>query len=227
MAGNRVEEITDLIKIQNVIISVSDKKKLEYLVNGLFEINSELKIFSTGGTFKKISSFLNQSRRENLISISGYTGQPEMQGGLVKTLDFKLYLGLLSEPGNIAHQKDLERVGGVTFDMVVVNLYPFEKTVAERGDNAEDARNNIDIGGPSMLRASAKNFLRVVPLCDPSDYKVILEELKSNKGKISFKTRFLMARKAFNHTAEYDRVISSYFRDIDFSMIQKVYRITG
>ena len=174
---NRVTEIDNLVEIEHALVSVSDKALLETLVPGLRAVNPKLRIYSTGGTYERIAELLGGASRDRLVSVSDYTGQPEMQGGLVKTLDFKIYLGLLSETYNEAHRADIARVGGVTFDLVVVNLYPFEKTVAAPGVTAEAARGNIDIGGPCMLRAAAKNFLRVAAVCDPRDYAGLLEEL--------------------------------------------------
>lgn len=210
MALNIVEKIDNNIKIKNVLISLSNKKGLEELVKSLLQINREVRFYSTGGTYKAIEDLIGT---DNLVAVSDYTGQPEMQGGLVKTLDFKIYMGLLSETYNTAHQEDLERIHGVSFDLVVVNLYPFHETVSAPGCTVESGRTNIDIGGPCMLRASAKNFLRVLSLCNPEDYGFVLDELKNNDGCITLATRFAMAEKTFKHTAEYDKSINEFFRD--------------
>jgi phosphoribosylaminoimidazolecarboxamide formyltransferase/IMP cyclohydrolase len=138
-----------------------------------------------------------------------------MQGGLVKTLDFKIYLGLLGEHYNEAHQADLKRTGAVEIDMVVCNLYPFEKVSSEPGVSPEKCRSNIDIGGPCMCRASAKNYIRVSSVTDPADYEAILSELRDNDGTISFATRFRLMKKAFRHTATYDKAIADHFATID------------
>ncbi|MBI9099821.1 MAG: hypothetical protein JEY91_15180 [Spirochaetaceae bacterium] len=209
MALNIVSRVDQQIKIEKVLISLSNKEGLETFVKSLLAINSKMTFYSTGGTYSSIKELIGT---DNLIQVSDYTGQPEMQGGLVKTLDFKIYMGLLSETYNEAHQKDLERIGAINFDLVAVNLYPFRETVKSPDCTVEMGRTNIDIGGPSMLRASAKNFLRVLSVCDPSDYEKIIEELKNNKGKISLETRFAMAEKTFSHTAEYDKNISDFFR---------------
>ena len=170
MSINTVSTIVGEVPIRHVIVSVWDKAGLEELVSGLVQANQDVCIYSTGGTFSRIKEILGGNWNRNLVSVSEYTGQPEMQGGLVKTLDFKIYLGILSESYNTDHQRDIERVGGVAFDMVVCNLYPFSKTVAQADATVESARGNIDIGGPCMLRASAKNFLRVTAVSDPTDY---------------------------------------------------------
>ena len=147
-----------------------------------------------------------------------------MQGGLVKTLDFKIYLGLLSETYNAAHADDLKRTKGVAIDMVVVNLYPFVQTVSKPGATAEMARANIDIGGPCMVRASAKNFLRVASVTDPADYEGVIRELEAGRGILSLKTRFALAQKAFAHTAAYDTAIAAYLKGKSFDEVKACYR---
>ncbi len=227
MALNIVADIDDKVSINNVLISVSDKTGLEDLVRGLIDINPVVKIYSTGGTYSKIADLLGDEAVNNLVSVSDYTGQPEMQGGLVKTLDFKIYLGLLSETYNEAHKADLARTGAVAFDMVVVNLYPFSETVKKEGITAENARTNIDIGGPCMLRASAKNYLRVASVCNPADYENIISEMKSNDGKLSLEFRLELAKKTFSHTAEYDNQISSFLLSKTYDSIESVYSFKG
>ena len=122
-----------------------------------------------------------------------------------------LHLGILTETYNDAHQGDLARTSAVALDMVVCNLYPFEKTIARDGVTVEEARANIDIGGPCMVRASAKNYLRVASVVDPADYDRIVGELAGNDGRISLALRFDLARKAFAHTAAFDTAIAGFF----------------
>jgi phosphoribosylaminoimidazolecarboxamide formyltransferase/IMP cyclohydrolase len=181
-------------------------------------------IYSTGGTYAALEEILGDKAATNLTAVSEYTGQPEMQGGLVKTLDFKIYLGLLSETYNAAHQEDLARVGGVAFDMVIVNLYPFQSTVSQDGVTPEMARTNIDIGGPCMLRASAKNYLRVASVTDPSDYPSLMEEIKGS-GTLSLETRFKLMKKTFAHTAAYDGAIASYFAEQASTSVEACYTV--
>lgn len=226
MALNIVEQIDDAVKIKHVLASVADKRGLDRLVPGLVEVNPTIKIYSTGGTYAAIEKILGPDcAAHNLVSVAAYTGQPEMQGGLVKTLDFKIYLGLLSETYNPAHAHDLERTGGVAIDMVVANLYPFQATIAKLDVTPEMARTNIDIGGPCMVRASAKNFLRVVSMTDPEDYEGILAELQDGDGCIGLVRRFELARKAFGHTAAYDAAIAGFFGGLDANVIGDGYRI--
>ena len=209
MSLNRVTRIDDNVPIRNVLLSVSDKTGLAELVHGLRRVNPAVRFYSTGGTHAQIAVVLGEDSG-CLYQVSDYTGQPEMQGGLVKTLDFKIYMGLLSETYNDAHRGDIKRTGCVEFDLVVVNLYPFAQTVAQTGVTLEDARTNIDIGGPTMLRASAKNFLRVASVCHPADYAAVLAELETNHGALTLATRFALAKKTFAHTAAYDAAISTY-----------------
>lgn len=212
MSINVVDRIDDLIRVKHILVSVSDKNGLDKLIPDMLSINPEIKIFSTGGTYSRIKEILGSDAESCLTQVSDYTGQPETQGGLVKTLDFKIYLGLLTETYNEYHQNDLNRTDAVPIDMVVVNLYPFKEkeTIAKQDITVEHARGNIDIGGPCMIRAAAKNFLRVAPVVDPSDYKTIVLEMKSNNGQLSLKLRFELAQKAFEHTAAYDRTIADY-----------------
>ena len=225
MSINDVSRIEGDVTMRNVMISVADKSGLDELVGGLVDVNKDVKIYSTGGTYARIGEILGDRADVNLLSVSSYTGQPEMQGGLVKTLDFKIYLGLLSESFNEEHSADLRRVDAVTFDMVVGNLYPFGATIAREGATVENARGNIDIGGPCMLRAAAKNFLRVAAVCDPADYPLLVEELKGNAGALSLATRFRYAKKAFRHTADYDTAIADYLQTKDMSSVSDIYEI--
>ena len=212
MTINVVEKIDEWVPVRHVLISVSDKTGLDRLVPELTRINPDIRIFSTGGTFGRISEILGADADRYLTQVSEYTGQPETQGGLVKTLDFKIYLGLLTETYNPDHQSDLERTSAVALDMVVVNLYPFKETISRPDVTVEQARGNIDIGGPCMIRASAKNFIRVASVVDPGDYGAIVDELSAHQGKMSLDLRFRLAQKAFTHTAVYDTTISEFLR---------------
>ena len=210
MSINVVTRIDANVPLRHVLVSVSDKTGLDVFIPRLLEINPAMRIFSTGGTFERIRQILGSRSGGVLAQVSDYTGQPETQGGLVKTLDFKIYLGLLAETYNPAHQADLVRTGAVAIDMVVVNLYPFERTVAAAGTTSEQARGNIDIGGPCMIRAAAKNFIRVASVVDPTDYPMIVDALKANAGASSLELRLGLAKKAFAHTARYDQAIAAY-----------------
>jgi len=223
MSINVVNQIDDAVKVRHILVSVSDKSGLETFIPELLNLNPDLRIFSTGGTYGKIREVLGDKAEKCLTRVSEYTGQPETQGGLVKTLDFKIYLGLLTETHNEAHQGDLERTGAAPIDMVVVNLYPFQETVARPDVTPEAARGNIDIGGPCMIRASAKNFIRVASVVDPADYPMILSEMKTQAGETSLELRFRLARKAFEHTAVYDRAIADFLSRQTIADIRECY----
>jgi len=225
MALNAVRTIDDRVRVKTALVSVWDKTGLDLLARGLLAAIPDIRILSTGGTHGALEKILGSVTRGTLEQISDYTGQPEMQGGLVKTLDFKVYLGLLSETYNTAHTADLERAGAAPIDLVVVNLYPFSLVVSGPDVTPEAARANIDIGGPCMLRAAAKNFHRVAPLADPSDYQGILSELTDSGGRLSLATRWRLAQKAFALTAAYDTAICSYLAGLEFARVRGAYDV--
>ncbi|MCB9477175.1 MAG: hypothetical protein H6684_05375 [Deltaproteobacteria bacterium] len=223
MAGNVVEKVDNRVKINTVLISVSDKSGLDVLVPGLVAANPDVRILSTGGTYYAIGEILGEASDKHLTQVSDYTGQPETQGGLVKTLDFKIYLGILTETYNDAHQADLKRTDAVAIDMVVVNLYPFREATQKDDATVETCRANIDIGGPCMVRAAAKNYLRVAAVVDPIDYPRVVEILKENDARLTLASRFDLARKAFDHTAEYDAAIADYLSEIQTREMRDCY----
>jgi phosphoribosylaminoimidazolecarboxamide formyltransferase / IMP cyclohydrolase len=193
--------------IERALISVSDKKGIVEFCRALAELKIEL--VSTGGT----ASLL----RDNKIAVKDVaelTGFPEMMDGRVKTLHPKVHGGILALRDNPAHVAKMKEHGILPIDLVVVNLYPFEATVA-RGAPFEEVVENIDIGGPSMVRAAAKNHQYVGVVVDPADYDSILSELRENDRSLSATTRFRLFRKAFQHTARYDGAISNYFSSLD------------
>lgn len=225
MSLNIVKDIDGRIAVKHVLMSVSDKTGLDEFVPALVKACPGVKIYSTGGTYKKVQEILGDAAKDTLVAVSDYTGQPEMQGGLVKTLDFKIYLGLLSEKYNDAHQQDLARLNAQPIDMVVVNLYPFKQTVAKEGVTPEMARTNIDIGGPCMVRASAKNYLRVASVTDPLDYANLAQELAAKGGTLGLDTRFKLMKKAFVHTASYDTAIAEFFSKQPYETVNATYTL--
>ena len=223
MSFNLVQKIDDRVPVRNVLVSLFDKSGLDVLIQGLVETCPGVRFYSTGGTYKSIADILGAAAGDRLVSVSDYTGQPEMQGGLVKTLDFKIYLGLLSEKYNDAHQADLSRTQAVAFDMVVANLYPFKQVVSQDGVSPEMARTNIDIGGPCMIRASAKNYIRVASVTDAADYSDLIQEARTNGGTLSLATRFRLMKKAFAHTASYDTAIAAHFAAVSPTAVATTY----
>lgn len=186
------------------LISVSDKEGVLSFAKTLDEMNVE--IISTGGTAK-----LLQEEGIKVIPISDVTGFPECLDGRVKTLHPKIHGGILAMRNQPDHIKQLEELEITPIDVVVVNLYPFKKTIDKENVTLEEAIENIDIGGPTMLRSSAKNYRDVVVITDPEDYNKIIQELKEN-GEVSLETRYNLALKVFEHTAQYDSMIANYLR---------------
>lgn len=194
-------------RIERALVSVSDKKGIVEFCRALSDLNIEL--VSTGGTASSL--------RENKIpvrDVSELTGFPEMMDGRVKTLHPKIHGGILALRDNPEHFAKMKEHGIAPIDLVVVNLYPFEATVA-RGAPFEEVVENIDIGGPSMVRAAAKNHQQVGVVVDPEDYDSVLRELRDNNCSLSPATRFKLFCKAFQHTAHYDGAISNYFSSLD------------
>lgn len=193
---------SDLVAVKRALISVSDKAGIVEFAQALHAQGVE--ILSTGGTFKLLTE-----NKIPAIEVSDYTGFPEMMDGRVKTLHPKIHGGILARRGvddSIMREHHINNI-----DMVVVNLYPFEKTVANKDCSLADAVENIDIGGPTMVRAAAKNHAHVNIVVNAADYANILAELKANNGATTLKTRFDLAIKAYEHTAAYDGAIANYF----------------
>ena len=194
----------------NALISVSDKTGVLALAQGLHALGIQL--LSTGGTAKLLAD-----AGLPVTEVADHTGFPEMLDGRVKTLHPKIHGGLLARRDLPAHVAALDAHGIATIDLLVVNLYPFEATVAKAGCTLEDAIENIDIGGPAMVRSAAKNWKDVAVLTDASQYEAVLAELKASQGnKLSDKTRFALSVAAFNRIADYDGAISDFLSAVDF-----------
>ena len=190
-------------KIKRALISLSNKKNLKKLLSSLAKYKIE--IISSGGTFKEIKKL-----KFNSTKISKYTGVSEILDGRVKTLHPKIHAGILSKRKNKSHKIDLIKNNFFEIDLVVVNFYPFEKTLA-KSNNHSKIIENIDIGGPTMVRAAAKNFNDVVVITDPNKYEILINELNKNNGGTSLNFRQKMSCEAFSETAYYDSLISNYF----------------
>jgi phosphoribosylaminoimidazolecarboxamide formyltransferase/IMP cyclohydrolase len=191
------------VHIKTALVSVHDKTGIVELAKGLREL--EIELLSTGGTAQ-----LMRDNSIGVLEISDYTGFPEILDGRVKSLHPKIHAGVLYKRGNPGHLETIEKLGIRPIDMVVVNLYPFEK-VTSRTVEIDEALENIDIGGPSMIRSAAKNYQSVAVVTDPADYSTILSELQGSAGQLSNRTRFGLMLKAFQRTAAYDVTISNYF----------------
>ncbi|MBP7525720.1 MAG: bifunctional phosphoribosylaminoimidazolecarboxamide formyltransferase/IMP cyclohydrolase, partial [Propionivibrio sp.] len=196
------------MKIRQALISLSDKRGALEFAQGL--VAQGVKLLSTGGTAK-----LLRDAGLAVTEIGDYTGFPEMLDGRVKTLHPKVHGGILARRDLPEHLATIEQHGIPTIDLVCVNLYPFAATIAKPGVTLADAIENIDIGGPAMVRSSAKNYAGVAIVTDPEDYAALLDEMKTHSGALSLKTRFNLAKKAFTHTARYDSMIANWLTGLD------------
>ncbi len=204
------------MQITRALISVSDKTGVAAFARALERQGVD--IISTGGT-----AALLRKEKIPVREISNFTAFPEVLDGRVKTLHPRVHGGLLYKRGNPKHEAEARECGFDPIDLVVVNLYPFEATVAKQGVQLAEAIENIDIGGPSMIRSAAKNYESVTVVVDPADYDVVLENMRDNKGETTLKLRERLAIKAFVRTADYDRAISSFLNkeqttDASFSL---------
>src|SRR5512139_899680 len=192
-----------MAKITRALVSVSDKTGLVEFVRGLREFGVE--VLSTGGT-----AALLADAGIPVVAVSAHTGSPEILDGRVKTLHPKIHGGILGRRDEPTHREQMATHGIAPIDMVVVNLYPFEATVARPGCTLDQAIENIDIGGPSMVRSAAKNHHDVTVVVDPADYPAVLDEMRRTAGSVSPATNAGLARKAFATTAHYDGAIADY-----------------
>jgi phosphoribosylaminoimidazolecarboxamide formyltransferase/IMP cyclohydrolase len=190
-------------KIERALISVTDKAGVAELGQTLAALGVE--ILSTGGTAKSLAS-----AGVPIKEVSDFTGFPEMLDGRVKTLHPKIHGGILAIRSNSTHREAMETHGILPIDLVAVNLYAFENTVSRPGCSLAEAIENIDIGGPTLLRAAAKNYPFVTVICDPADYRLVIEELRGSGGSVSLETNFRLAKKVFRLTHHYDGAIAEY-----------------
>ena len=195
------------VKIKRALVSLSDKTGAVQLGQTLHAMG--VQILSTGGTARSL-----QEAEIPVMEVSHYTGFPEMMDGRIKTLHPKIHGAILGKRDNAEHMKQMKTHGIEPIDLVVVNLYPFEKTVAKPDCTLEEAIENIDIGGPTMLRSSAKNYHDVAVVTDPQDYEKIIEEMKKSGGALSLETRFRLAKKVFKLTSHYDKAITEYLEKV-------------
>ena len=194
-------------KITRALISLTDKSGIEGFATEL--ANLDIELLSTGGTAKKL-----RGAGLTVMDVSEFTGFPEMLDGRVKTLHPKVHGGILNQRENEDHRKQCAEHGLQDIDLIAVNLYEFQKTIADPGCTLANAIENIDIGGPTMLRAAAKNFNDVTVIVDPVDYPQVLKEVKET-GNTRLKTRFKLAAKVFALTSTYDTAISKWLDKVD------------
>ena len=193
--------------MKRALISVYDKEGIVEFAKELADLGWE--IISTGGTWKTL-----KDKGLNPIEIEEVTDFPEILDGRVKTLNPMIHGGILYRRDSNQHRDTIDEMNILSIDMIVNNLYPYEETIKKAGVESEEIIENIDIGGPSMIRAGAKNYRDVTVIIDPADYSMVIEELKENQST-SIETRQYLARKVFNYTAYYDTLISNYFNKIE------------
>ena len=200
-------------KIKKALISVSDKEKLIPLLNTLSK--HKIKLISSGGTYKKIKKL-----KHRCIEVSKYTNSPEILNGRVKTLHPKIHAGILSKRSNKSHKRELIRNNFEEIDLVIVNFYPFEEALKNTNNHSKIIE-NIDVGGPTMVRAAAKNYNDVTVITSPKQYKELINELNLNKGSTSLSFRQKMSEEAFSETAYYDALIADYFNKMSKNFFPK------
>ena len=200
-------------KIKTALISVSDKSNLKPLLKILRK--NKIKLISSGGTYKKISEL-----KFECLEVSDFTGTNEILDGRVKTLHPKIYAGILNKRKNKTHVKEMKFKSFENIDLVIVNFYPFEKII-KKTKNSNKIIEQIDIGGPTLVRAAAKNYNDVVVITSTEQYSELMNELIINKGYTSLKFREKMSRLAFTETAFYDSVITNYFNSISGTQFPK------
>ncbi len=196
------------------------------LVDALIKICPQVTIFSIGGTFSHLEIYFPSDVRDGkIIQVSEDTGIPETDGGLVKTLHHKFFLGYLTETFSELHQEDLKRENAVAIDLVIVDLYPFDEVVKKEGVTAEECRGNIDVGGPSFLRSAGKNFPRVmsIPKASSKGYKKFISQLDYYNGSSTLNMRLEGAKDTFKVLSEYDTHISDFFAKLTLDEILKTY----
>jgi len=202
MGNNKIK----MKKIKKALISLSDKKNLKNILKVLKK--QKIQIISSGGTYKEIIKL-----KFKCLEISKYTNSPEILNGRVKTLHPKIHAGILSKRNNKSHIKDLKKNNFDEIDLVIVNFYPFERNL-EQTNNHSKIIENIDVGGPTLVRAAAKNYKDVAVITSPNQYDQLIHEIEKNKGRTTLAFREKMSSEAFSETAYYDAVISNYFNNI-------------
>lgn len=211
----KIRKIEDLVQVRNVIVSAADKRGLAEFAPQLVEICPQVRFYATGGTYAVLREALGDMAAQRVVEMNRYTTQPITHAGLARTIDFKIYIGLLADPFNPIHVQDLSSAGAAFFDIVLSNVHLYSDLAPEGEPLPEELRSNIDIGGPGMIRAGVRNYLRVAVVVDPDDYGLLLEHIKTNEGKTDLALRLELARKAFKLIAKNDTALAEYFGRLD------------
>jgi phosphoribosylaminoimidazolecarboxamide formyltransferase / IMP cyclohydrolase len=221
------DPIYDMIPVDNVLVSVYEKHGIEDFISGLVEINPDVRIISTDETYAYAKRVLRDAGAKNTVKVSEYTGVPEMEGGLLKTLHPKIIAGIVGERNNPEHRQFLTQTlhAGVFFDMVVANPYPFEEIATRPNVYFEMARSYIDFGGRTLIEAAAFNFLGCAVVFEPSEYQAVLEYIGPAGGYTTLSFRRDQAIKAFSFLQMRQDMISRYIAGKSIEDIKKSYRI--
>ncbi len=220
---DRVTRVDDLVKVRNVVVSVSDKTNLERFAPMLLEACPGMRFYATGGTHRFLTEVVGDRAPQKVVEITRYSTRPVTHSGLARTTDFKLYLGLLADPWNDVHVNDVSASGAVFFDMVVSNLTPFPDAEAAPAADVESTRLAIDIGGPGMVRAGCRNFVRVAVVADPADYDAVVGRIAELGGKTDLAMRLELARKALRLSTKNDERITDFFDSLTPERVRASY----
>lgn len=223
MGKPEFKKFEDLVKVRNVIVSTADKRGLGELAVRLVEINPQVRFYATGGTYSVVREALGAKAAQRVVEMNRYTTQPVTHAGLARTIDFKIYIGLLADPFNPVHVLDLSSAGAAFFDMVISNVHLHSSLSEGREPGVEDVRSTIDIGGPGMIRAGVRNFLRVAVLSDPDDYTRVLDHVREHGGATSLDLRIELARKAFRLLSRNDESIADYLDRLEVGAVRASY----
>jgi phosphoribosylaminoimidazolecarboxamide formyltransferase/IMP cyclohydrolase len=223
MGKPEFKKYEDLVKVRNVIVSTADKRGLGDLATRLVDLSPQVRFYATGGTHAVVREALGPRAAQRVVEMNRYTTQPVTHAGLARTIDFKIYIGLLADPFNPVHVLDLSSAGAAFFDMVISNVHLHSDLLAAGEPEVEVARSNIDIGGPGMIRAGVRNFLRVAVLSDPDDYARVLDHLREHGGATTLDLRLELARKAFRLLSRNDAAIADYLDRLDGAAVRAAY----
>lgn len=223
--SEKVMRFENLVKIKNVIVSTADKRGLAELAPRLVKSCPQVRFYATGGSFRLLREALGELAKQRVVEMNRYTTQPVTHAGLARTIDFKIYIGLLADPFNEVHVRDLSSAGAAFFDMVISNIHLYSDLAAESDPDPdpETVRSNIDIGGPGMIRAGVRNLLRVATVVDPEDYTYLAEHVAEHEGHTTLDLRLELARKAFRMIAKNDVALADYFSRLDAESLTHYY----
>jgi len=220
MPVDRVKRLDDLVRIRNVVVSVSDKTGLDRFAPRLADACPRSRFYATGGTFTFLRTALGDDAPQRVVDMTRYSTRPVTHSGLARTTDYKLYLGLLADPYNEVHVNDVSAAGAVFFDMVVSNVLPFPDIRSGSALDPEETRLRIDIGGPGMVRAGMRSYLRVAVVVDPADYDEVVSRVKELGGQTDLALRLKLASKAAARAVESDERIAQFLQSLDADSVR-------